>query len=286
MKKIRFLLILTVSLAFLYSCEKDQGIADDNVQQDDVNDIENSQRVSEDQSAVDDIFEVVEEISSRRFPFNMHIDLPLRRSDCATITIDTPNDTIHWPKTVTIDFGEEGCVGSDGVLRKGKIIAVFTGPLHRPGNMVTINLENYMVNRFAVEGTKQMKNIGRNDLGMPQMRITVVNASITAPNGKESTHESIRVRTFSEGFDTPHYFQDDVYRINGHASGINFNEKSWEMHITEPLKRLTICQWFVAGSFVVDIEGRLPREIDFGNGVCDDIATITVGGVTHTIHLP
>src|ERR1700730_3397480 len=49
---------------------------------------------------------------------------------CATYTI---SDTVHghYPKTLTLDFGA-GCTSVDGILRKGKIIYTFSGPLFTP----------------------------------------------------------------------------------------------------------------------------------------------------------
>ena len=42
--------------------------------------------------------------------------------NCATISISPAwNDTLTWPKTLTIDFGTTNCMGNDGRNRRGII---------------------------------------------------------------------------------------------------------------------------------------------------------------------
>ncbi len=64
--------------------------------------------------------------------------------DCATVTV-SPNDSTY-PKTITIDFGDS-CRGYDGKVRRGKIVLHLTGPIRRPGSVMTITFVNFYLNR-------------------------------------------------------------------------------------------------------------------------------------------
>ena len=77
---------------------------------------------------------------------------------------------------------------------------------------------------------------------------------------------------------------DDVYRINGTGNGDNSNGQSFNAVITN-IVRPNICRWIVSGSIAVTPSGRMTRTIDFGNGACDNIATVSIGNVTRTITL-
>jgi len=40
---------------------------------------------------------------------------------CKIITIDKPSDTINWPKTITVDYGD-GCTGANEGFGKVKLL--------------------------------------------------------------------------------------------------------------------------------------------------------------------
>ena len=71
---------------------------------------------------------------------------------------------------------------------------------------------------------------------------------------------------------------DDVYLISGTESapiafGIDFTAT-----ITDPLRRELDCRWPTSGTRVISTADHPDREIDFGDGECDNIATVTVDG--------
>ena len=111
-------------------------------------------------------------------------ELRERIGDCATITV-TPNDSTY-PKTVTIDFGDS-CRGRDGKVRSGKLVLHFTGPVRRPGSVVTLTFVRFYVNRVHIEGTKIFKNLSEPPVS--KWSIEVVDGRVTLPNGRGYSYE-------------------------------------------------------------------------------------------------
>ena len=84
-------------------------------------------------------------------------------------------------------------------------------------------------------------------------------------------------------------WSDDVYSITGSASGTTSNGNTFSSVITSPVirKMLIGCRrHFVQGKLEHTPGGKATRYIDFGNGACDDQATVIINGNTYTINLP
>ena len=202
---------------------------------------------------------------------------------CATVT----RDTVSTPRVTTIDFGDANCLCQDGRNRRGKIIVTHTGRYRDASTVITTTFDNYYVQDNKIEGTRTVTNMGANSLGQPYFTVAE-NGSVIRANGAGTiTWASNRTRTWTEGFATA-IRQDDVYEITGSSSATAANGNACSATILSPLVRkmsLDCRRHFVAGELKLMIEGRPERVINFGDGTCDDIATVTVNGVTHTITL-
>ena len=158
------------SIFIFISCQKESGLSD-SVQEEEAATLsdESSQAEASFDDADDIAFIAAEEegnaggfgvegkaATQGRLFLPHFFELRVRIGDCATITV-TPNDSTY-PKTVTIDFGDS-CRGRDGKVRSGKLVLHFTGPIRRPGSVVTLTFVRYHVNRVHIEGTKIFKNL-------------------------------------------------------------------------------------------------------------------------------
>jgi len=200
---------------------------------------------------------------------------------CFTVTI-SPKERGVFPKTVTIDFGN-GCLGKDGKLRKGKIITVYTGKMHIPGSKATTTFDGYMVDSFHVEGTHIVQNVSSSNQRAWNRR--VVDGKITNTNsGKWVSWNCDKTHTQVEGNGTPFWPFDDVFNITGSAKGEKSNGNSWSAEVSTPLVRKFICYWIVSGTVNITHNG-VSGVLDYGNGECDNKATITVNGVVKDITL-
>jgi hypothetical protein len=204
------------------------------------------------------------------------------RTRCFTVTV-TPRDRGVFPKTVTIDFGT-GCEVR-GHLRKGKIITVYTGRMHVPGSSATTTFENFSIDSFAIEGKHTLTNATQPGGNQRVFTATVEGAKITNTNsGAWCAWSGTRTRTQVEGNGTPFFPVDDVFEVTGNRRVNCSDGKSWSSEVTTPLVRKFTCRWFVSGVLTINFTGGQAL-LDFGNGQCDNRATLTVNGQNREITL-
>jgi hypothetical protein len=201
---------------------------------------------------------------------------------CFTVTV-TPRDRGVFPKTVTIDFGA-GCEVR-GHLRKGKIITVYSGRMHVPGSKAVTTFENFSIDSFGIQGKHTVTNTTAPGGNNRSFTTQVEGAKITNLNsGQWCSWDAVRTMTQLEGNGTPFYPRDDVFSITGNRSVSCSDGKSWTSEITTPLVKKFTCRWMVKG--VVKIEMKASQAtLDFGDGTCDNTATITANGVSRVITL-
>lgn len=215
-----------------------------------------------------------------------------RLTACPTVTVTRLNTPAPFPVRVVLDFGA-GCVARDGHLRKGKIIHVYTNRLINPGAVVETSFDGFYFDSIKVEGTHRIQNITTQTAG-PQYKINVNNGKLTRPNGNFIAWNSEKVRTQIEGMITPILPADDVFKLTGGSRGSTRRDTTliaWNATITEPLIRNNNCRWIVKGAVRVVRENtntgdRWAGLINYGNGICDNIATVTINGISYTITLP
>lgn len=206
-----------------------------------------------------------------------------RTPQCSTV-----NFTYNADSTVadlTIDFGT-ACLGTDGRLRSGRILAHFEGRYRDAGSVVSVTFDNYYVNGNHVEGTKTITNNGRNAANNLTYTVQVTGARITDTDGRSFTWESTRTNEWIAGESTTfatdgvNGITDDIYLISGSATGVNRNGVAWGANITTPLRRDLSCKWLTSGVIEVTRTGRAARSVDFGypnNGDCDNQALAKIG---------
>jgi hypothetical protein len=199
---------------------------------------------------------------------------------CATVI----RDTTASPKTITVDFGTTNCTCNDGKNRRGKVITTYTGMYRDSGTVITHTTSNYYVNDNQVIGTKTVTNGGHNTAGNLFYNISVSGSVVKANGGGTVTWNSTRVREWIAGASTL-IWSDDIYLISGSANGTASNGETFTANITTPLRKEIGCYHFVSGVIEVNPANHAQRIIDFGNGTCDNTATLTINGNTYTINL-
>ncbi len=204
---------------------------------------------------------------------------------CKTITVEHPNDSTIWPRTITIDYGE-GCTGPNGVVRKGEIVIVVNmGRFWLEGFSRTITFVDFYLDDFKVEGTKVISNEGENDNDNIVFSVSLTGGKVIAPDGREITREVARQREWVAGSNTPWFRFDDEYMVTGQATGTDRKERAFTRTINSPLHLKLACRWIVAGSVLFETEDLPDALLDYGDGTCDRNATVTVDGVTKDILL-
>ena len=195
------------------------------------------------------------------------------RPTCFTVTV-VPKDRGVYPKTYTIDFGS-GCVGRDGKTRKGKIITVFTGAMSVAGSKATTTFDGHYVDSAKIEGTHTVTNNSTSN--NRSFTVKVENGKISFPSDNYITWNKNKTWLQTEGNGTPNSPLDDVFSISGSASGScvkNGTTNTWSKEITENLLRRFTCRWIVKGKVTIKRNDN-SAVIDFGDGSCDNKATVT-----------
>ncbi len=203
---------------------------------------------------------------------------------CKTITVEQPNDSTFWPRTVTIDYGE-GCEGPNERVRSGKIIIeVYKRYIHEDYYR-TVTFDNFYIDEFKMEGTKTITNEGLNEDGNMVFKIVLEGGKIIKADGEEITKEFNKEREWVAGMDTPRFRRDDVYMVTGTASGVNRKMVAFTRTIVTPLEMAMNCRWIKSGVVEIEREGMDMITLDYGDGECDRLATVTIGDEVKEIRL-
>ena len=208
-------------------------------------------------------------------------------SSCAQVRLDTASNAN--PDTITVTFGTgtypalSNCLCADGRYRRGQIIITYSGRYRDSASTHTISFNNFYVNDNQVLGTKTVTNMGHNSAGHLTFNVAVSGQIILAGNGGTITWNSTRTREWLSGENTPIIRIDDVYGITGSADGTGTKGNSFTATITKQLKVKLDCRWITEGIIDITPSGKATRTINFGDGSCDNKATITIKGKISTI---
>ena len=208
---------------------------------------------------------------------NQHRD---HRFECAEITHDSEN------KTITIDFGD-GCEGSNGRVRSGKIIITYTDFRFVPGSVFTYVLEDFAIDGRQIEGTRVIENVSVTIDDNPVFHITLTDGKITFLDGTVATREVDRLRMWVRASNP---INDEFHILEGStANGVNREGLNYEVTVLETLIYKRNCREgrrFIPVAGVKEIKkGDDVIIIDFGDGECDNLVTINFNGRIETIEI-
>jgi len=281
-----FLFAAVFSLGLLLSCEDNNQFE---FTASDSNNVEN-------EAIAESYFEDVDDISTLAVSADVSTSTGSRESasgrggtkpndsrfTCATITFEFAEDnTLAVPHGyITIDFGT-GCTDARGNVRKGIIKIEFKGRRFMPGSQIITTLEGYSINDVAIEGVRTVTNSMESIESNPKFTITVEEGKATWPDGTYATREVNRTREW--------VISEDKWLVNGSAAGTNRDGKEYQMEITKTLVYKRECATMrggipVEGTKVLTVDGKVIT-IDFGNGECDKMITVTIDGVSKEIEI-
>lgn len=266
-----------VAAMTLVSCSEDNPQAVSAVFEEDINSAATADVIFED---VDDVADYGSDYLDSQ---GLKMGNPDRHSDCAEVSREELDGVV----TIVIDFGDEGCEGKDGRFRMGKILMTVTGEKGQPGHTRTMTFDDFSVDSIGVEGLRTVTNISETE-SEKKYSITMVGGKLTFPDETEMTRESDRVRTvyYNEELEV---FEATVY---GTTDGINKDVLTYhhEVDMATPLLYTRACREIsrvapVSGILLIQVESESDKTIDFGDGNCDNIVTVTQDGVSEEIEI-
>jgi len=189
-------------------------------------------------------------------------------STAAHCAVRTVEDTASG-KIVTLDFGT-GCEGRKGKVLAGKISIEYVKTA--TGFTKTVSFDGFSVEGNTVEGGKSIVKLTANSNGNPEATFTV-DITITLTTGEIITKKGTKVKEKIAGADTKDR-GDDVYSISGNWESVNKDGEVRNATITTNLRREYVCKYVVSGVIEITKDAET-FTLDFGDGTCDNLATLT-----------
>jgi len=274
--KTRFFLISLLSVVMLltYSC-RDRRTDNKAL-------VSNAQDEAEANTFFDDIFNEMDKTLSELESNNYEPNNPKSINDQGTrvITVTQGQGSSQYPnfpRLITIEY--TNWTSPSGKVKNGIVRIHITAPHRVVGSIKTITFENFFIDSHQIEGTKTVENIGERSF-----TITVSDGKITFPDSTTYTRNASRTRVWQEGYETPFNISDDEFDITGSATGVNRQGKAYTHTIGIPLRIRIGCPWIVSGTLTLEV-GDATGLLDYGNGECDNQATLTINDNTYTITL-
>lgn len=262
MKRFSIMLMALAAIATtsLTSCKRDND-EEDNF----ANEQEMSEHIALSEATYNDVGNIADEAASG--------EVTSYKSGCATLTHDTANN----PKKIIIDFGTTNCQCRDGKNRRGKIIVTYNGRYRDAGTVITTTFDNYFVDDNEVKGTRTVTNNGPNSQGQPTFSIAVNGSIILSGSRGTVTRTSNRTRTWIAGYNTLALI-DDIYLIDGSMKTVGPKGDEFSTTVRTSLRVELSCSNIVSGVIDFTRTGSKNRNvtIDYGNGNCDRVATVTL----------
>jgi hypothetical protein len=196
------------------------------------------------------------------------------------VSIDKVDDT--YPVTITIDYGT-GIESRNGRIISGKVIIVISGPKGTDGSTRNITFENCKIDDISIAGTSTETFNGDN--ATIRIRTTSSQVKFTLADGMTLHRSGNNVHEWIKGLDTLMEREDDMIRITGSIEVISSTGDTYSRVITTPLVRLGDCKHPVEGIVTYSKNDIVVGELNYGDGTCDNLATLTTDGATVEIEL-
>lgn len=205
---------------------------------------------------------------------------------CKTVTVDKP-DTLSFPKTITIDYGE-GCsvvINGDTITRSGSIVITITDRWFVEGAVRTVTFIDFFINDIQIEGSITVTNLGVNEDGQMVFEIVVDDGTITYSDTLVYTRNSHKFRYWVRAANP---LLDTLF-ITGECSGVNGDGLEYHHRINNRLVMIRCenyrYQWTLVGGEIDMERNGNTAQINFGNGTCDREAVMTVNGQSREIEM-
>lgn len=185
-----------------------------------------------------------------------------------------------FPRTLGLDFGE-GVEDRRKCMKKGEIIVEMTDEMTVVGAVRTTTFKDFSIKGRKITGTKTMTTISISAEGQPVFSVEA-NLKMTDKKGNVTSRILTGTNTWMAGFGDEDRF-NDVFSIEGMATMERGNEMMTRT-IKSPLIVDRSCDFIKEGIIVLE-KNNTTSTIDFGDGTCDAIATVTKDGDTYEIDL-
>lgn len=197
-------------------------------------------------------------------------------TDCPTITANKNSN----PQTLTIDFGTS-CTGKDGKVRTGKIVITSTAFNIFP-SVRDFTFDNYTVDGKKIEGS-MTKTINKNQENNVRTAVLQEKITITLPDNEgKATRVANLTRQYQRNKLLNPLDNQIVSWGTSEFTKVSGVKLSKIINSEKPLVFKISCHRIVSGVVTITNEKRT-WTIDYGDGSCDNKATLTEDGKSKEI---
>ncbi|WP_418263974.1 hypothetical protein [Flavobacterium faecale] len=276
MKTRKLILASSLALGLCISCDSNDKAVDNSPLT-----IEDAQTESKIDAAIEDVSNIVEDqyATQQASTAKPSVANPRNLPECAVVSFELINNTY----TRTVDFGTTGCTLANGNTIKGKIIISFSKDLSAPSKTLSYTLENFYHNGRLIQGNRTIELTKKATTHLNEVHpVSTLNIdmTVTFENGKIYTRKGTRTREIIEGYNTPQ-LTDNVLIVTGNHTTSYPNGTTITSTIDPRLRFLGNCVYhFPVSGKITIVKNNNQGVIDFGDGTCDNKATITIQGIT------
>jgi hypothetical protein len=272
MKRLKVFFAVTILFTAFQSCQKDEVTPA-------IDEISMSQQETQAEETLNDIDILVDEAVDSNIGILKSASLESLSylTDCPVVTV---NKTAV-PQVMTIDFGTS-CTGKDGKKRSGKIIVTSTSFNTFP-SVRDKSFDNFFVDSKKVEGSVT-KTISKDQENNIRTAVILENITITFPDG-EGTAKRVANLTRQYQRNILANKEDNQVVSWGTVDFTRISGVKVTKTITsgDALVFKLACHHMVSGTVTFTTSNDRKWSINYGNGDCDNKATLTSGDKTKEI---
>ena len=274
MKRLSMFIAISLMFVGFNSCQKDQVATT-------VDETTLSQQETQTEETLTDVDLLVDEAVDSNFSLlkSASIESAAYLTDCPVITV---NKTAT-PQVITIDFGT-ACTGKDGKVRSGKIIVTSTSFTTFP-SVRDKSFDNYFVDGKKIEGSIA-KTITKDQVNNIRTAVIKENITITFPDGEgKATRVADLTRQYQRNTLLNPLDNQIVSWGTIEFTRISGVKVTKTITSTDPLIFKVACHHIVSGTVSVTTSDNRSWTLNFGDGACDNKATLTIGDKTKEIKI-
>jgi hypothetical protein len=194
---------------------------------------------------------------------------------CVTVSVSSSS----YPREIIIEY-LKGC-STHKHDKSGKIIIDLSDTITNAGAVQTITYQDFYIDSVRVDLEATLTNLGQNSSGNWEIGKTYLQ---TISKGDEvAVRKNNETQEWISGFETADK-SDNIYYLSGSGSIIVNDTLKYSKEITSPLLYDAGCDYIKSGIVELTRNGSVAI-IDYGDGTCDNKATITIDTTTQEINL-
>lgn len=209
------------------------------------------------------------------------------RFSCEGIVISIEpgeNSTPENPNgLLTVNFGSSGCKDLKGNIRKGKVMFAYTGKRFMPNSTVVTTLEGYIINNIKLEGVITSTNVASSTEDAPEFNVVLKDGRAIFGDESVANRESDITWSWLRA-ENP--LNDKlIVHAGSTASGKTRNGTVYHVMVSDQMEYQRSCAIAVAGIKAFTLNNETEIIIDFGEGSCDRVVTVSAGKSEQTVML-